>query len=395
MSFNSDNFPDLPDSWSALEAAGSYHVVSVTEKVQARDYLIAGALAVVDQGASLIGGYTNDMRMAVQTELPVIVFGDHTRVLKYIDFPFAAGADGIKVLRPRESFEPRLLYYFLSAVRLPNKGYARHFQHLRSSRVPLPPLPEQRRIADALDALLARVDACRERLDRVPEVLKRFRRAVLAAATSGELTREWREEQGWTDEWTSTELAAVANGFSYGTSAKSSRSGKTPVLRMGNIQDGRLDWTDLVFTSNTAEIEKYKLECGDVLFNRTNSPELVGKTAVYHGEHEAIYAGYLIRIRCSEELVPDYLNYCLNSPLGKEYCRQVKSDGVSQSNINATKLAAFSFQLPGVTEQHEIVRRVEELFAMADRLEARYEAARAAVERLAPAALAKAFRGEM
>jgi type I restriction enzyme, S subunit len=163
----------------------------------------------------------------------------------------------------------------------------------------------------------------------------------------------------------------------------------------GNIQSGRLDWSDLVYTSDLREIAKYRLAPGDVLFNRTNSPELVGKTAVYAGEREAAYAGYLIRVRCSSALKPEYLSYCLGSPAGRDYCWRVKSDGVSQSNINATKLAAFMFPLPTPEEQAEIVRRVESLFAWADRLEARHAAARAHVERLTPALLAKAFRGEL
>jgi type I restriction enzyme S subunit len=260
--------------------------------------------------------------------------------------------------------------------------------------IPLAPLAEQKRIADKLDALLARVDGCRARLARVPAILKRFRQAVLAAATSGALTADWREEND-AAELQRVCLDETASEFSYGTSAKSSATGTVPVLRMGNIQNGRLDWQDLVYTSDPAEIEKYQLISGDVLFNRTNSPELVGKTAVYKGERPAIYAGYLIRVRCKDTLLPDYLNYCLNSPLGRDYCWRVKSDGVSQSNINAKKLAAFEFDLPSIHEQYEIVRRVETLFGYADRLAARYAAALARVEQLTPALLAKAFRGEL
>lgn len=137
-------------------------------------------------------------------------------------------------------------------------------------QISLAPLREQKRIADKLDALLARVDACRLRLDRVPAILKRFRQSVLAAATNGELTREWREQRGIDGEWPVTDLESVARDFSYGSAAKSSRVGNVPVLRMGNIQDGLLDWGDLVFTSDSAEIAKYKLSDGDVLFNRTN-----------------------------------------------------------------------------------------------------------------------------
>ena len=261
--------------------------------------------------------------------------------------------------------------------------------------VPIAPLSEQKRIADKLDTVLTRVDAVNTRLARVAPLLKRLRQSVLAAATSGRLTEDWRRTNGLSSPWPWVLLGEVARDFSYGSAAKSSPVGQVPVLRMGNIQEGALDWSDLVFTSDPAEIAKYRLQDGDVLFNRTNSPELVGKTAVFRGEREAIYAGYLIRVRCSSDLLPDYLNYCLGSPAGKHYCWQVKSDGVSQSNINAKKLAAFSFGLPSLEEQTEIVRRVETLFAFADRLEARLAQAQTAATRLTPALLAKAFRGEL
>jgi type I restriction enzyme S subunit len=264
-----------------------------------------------------------------------------------------------------------------------------------NTEIVVPPFDEQKRIAEKLDSLLARVDSCQTHLERVPQILKRFRQSVLAAATSGRLTEDWREENAVIGNWRLVNLREVATGSNYGTSAKSQKSGKMPVLRMGNIQDGKLDWTDLVFTSDKDEIEKYKLVKGDVLFNRTNSPEWVGKTAVYKGEQPAIYAGYLIRVKCGDELLPDFINYCLNSPMGRDWRWQVKSDGVSQSNINAQKLADFEFELPPLEEQTEIVRRVEKLFAYAERLEARYTSASQHVERLTPSLLAKAFRGEL
>ncbi|WDE02026.1 restriction endonuclease subunit S [Thalassomonas actiniarum] len=164
---------------------------------------------------------------------------------------------------------------------------------------------------------------------------------------------------------------------------------------MGNLQEGKLDWSNLVYTSDKNEITKYSLKSGDVLFNRTNSPELVGKTAIYSGEKEAIYAGYLIKARCSELLLPEYLNYSLNSSYGKEYCRQVKSDGVSQSNINAQKLGAFVLPLPSVEEQSEIVHRVEELFTFANKVEAQINAAQTRVNNLTQSILTKAFSGEL
>ena len=308
------------------------------------------------------------------------------------------------IIRPVEGIDVRYLNAYLSSpdkqVEITNENYGVTRQALTKQQisdfiVPVPPSNEQKRIADKLDAVLARVDACRERLDRVPGILKRFRQAVLAAATSGTLTEEWREENNALDTWKTVTLGQCANKLSYGSSNKSEKTGIIPVLRMGNIQNGRLDWTDLVYTNDKSEITKYSLSKGDVLFNRTNSPELVGKTAVYSGEYPATYAGYLIKIQCKDVLTPEYINYCLNSPRGRDYCWQVKSDGVSQSNINAKKLAAFSFGLPIIEEQHEIVRRVEALFAFSDALEVKYRAASEQVGRLRPALLAKAFRGEL
>ncbi len=266
-------------------------------------------------------------------------------------------------------------------------------EDIRGLKLSIAPSSEQTRIANLLDKLLTRIQACSNHLDTIPALLKRFRQAVLDAATSGILTEDWKNESKHT--WRVVQLSDVASEFTYGSAAKSSKTGTIPVLRMGNIQDGRLDWSDLVFTSDLKEIDKYRLFKGDVLFNRTNSPELVGKTAVYQGERDAIYAGYLIRVRCLPMLRPEYLNFCLGSKAGRSYCWSVKSDGVSQSNINAKKLAAFKLWLPSIPEQDEIIRRVEVLQNLADRIESSYIVASSQVQRLIPLVLSKAFRGEL
>ncbi|HBE5857814.1 restriction endonuclease subunit S [Escherichia coli] len=260
--------------------------------------------------------------------------------------------------------------------------------------IQLPPISEQKIIAEKLDTLLVQVESTKARLEQIPQILKRFRQAVLGAAVSGKLTEDWRDNSSLSG-WIEGKLGEFIKKPSYGTSSKSNKEGLIPVLRMGNLQGGKLDWTDLVYTSDTIEIEKYKLEYNDVLFNRTNSPELVGKTAIYKSEQPAIYAGYLIRVQCLPDLNPDYLNYHLNSILGRQYCYSVKSDGVSQSNINAQKLIAYPITVPPLPEQHEIVRRVEQLFAYADTIEKQVNNALARVNNLTQSILAKAFRGEL
>ncbi|GAD02669.1 restriction endonuclease subunit S [Agarivorans albus] len=265
---------------------------------------------------------------------------------------------------------------------------------LKKSKFPLPPLDEQKRIADKLDSVLAKVETAQAHLDKIPTILKRFRQSVLAAATSGELTKDWRGSNG-VEGWEKVRLKDVGKGFNYGSSSKSQPEGKIPVLRMGNLQGGKLDWEKLVFTSDDAEIEKYKLHPGDVLFNRTNSPELVGKTSIYRGEREAIFAGYLIKVQGTNRLNTEYLNIQLNSPHARDYCWAVKTDGVSQSNINAKKLQAYEFELPSIEEQIEIIRVVTELLSSADLVEKQYKATKLRVDKMTQSILARAFSGKL
>jgi type I restriction enzyme, S subunit len=219
----------------------------------------------------------------------------------------------------------------------------------------LPPLAEQNRIVERLNAYEQRIAAIRSSLNEGAAAVEKGRSALLAAAYDLTLL-PYRRTYSSTDKAPFVSVGGIALNIAYGSSAKSAPTGEVAVLRMGNIRRGELDWTDLVFTSDEKEIDRYLLEPGDVLFNRTNgSPQLVGKTAVYHGERPAIHAGYLIRIRCDERVVPDYLGYCLNSPAGREYCIAVRSDSAGQSNINAKKLAAFQFRCPSLDEQQAIV----------------------------------------
>lgn len=285
--------------------------------------------------------------------------------------------------------------------------------------ISLPPLAEQRRIVTHVEALLARVNATRDRLAKVPLVMKRFRQAVLAAAFSGRLTEGARPDMPraeagmgaieplaaeafelpeFPERWTVTRVGEAAEFIQYGLSLKAdgSREGGLPILRMGNIQDGRLALDDLKYVPHKAVPGNFILARGDMLFNRTNSPELVGKAAVFDADCDATFASYLIRLRCDVRIVvPQFLCFWVNSIWGRAWARSVKTDGVSQSNINAKKLAEMPLPLPSVAEQTEIVRRVQSLFALADAVEKRVGATTVRAEKLTQAVLARAFRGEL
>ncbi|GBF38477.1 type I restriction modification DNA specificity domain protein [Leptospira johnsonii] len=140
---------------------------------------------------------------------------------------------------------------------------------------------------------------------------------------------------------------------------------------MGNIQDGKIDWDNLVFTDNETEIQKYLLNKGNVLFNRTNTIDLVGKTAIYNGERPAIFAGYLIRIKVSDSLLnAEYLNYFLNTKPAKKHGRLVLSIAVGQANINGQKLKKYPIpRPPTLAEQEAIATVLSDTDALIARLE--------------------------
>ena len=188
--------------------------------------------------------------------------------------------------------------------------------------------------------------------------------AILHKAFIGELTAKWRKENNIDlSSWQEKTIDELCTSLKYGTSKKSKPEGSVVVLRMGNLQNGEIDWSNLMYTDDKDDIEKYLLKKGDVLFNRTNSPELVGKTSIYRGEYPAIYAGYLIKLDYGKDIIGEYLNYMMNSTKAKHYCYTVKTDGVSQSNINAKKIGAFEIPVPTIEEQQEIVNILDNLLA--------------------------------
>lgn len=196
--------------------------------------------------------------------------------------------------------------------------------------------------------------------------------------------------------WAWDRLGWMTCSVEYGTSAKSTKTGSHPVIRMGNVQYGKLDWSDLAFTSNTDEIEQYLLRPGDVLFNRTNSPELVGKTAVYLGGRPAIFAGYLIRINQIEEIARGgYLNLFLNSHLAKQHAARVKTDGVNQSNISGGKLVAYPFPFCSPNEQDAIISLLDEKLSEVDRADQELVVGLQQAEVLRQSILKRAFAGQL
>ena len=325
--------------------------------------------------------------------------------------------------------------------------------------IPLPPLPEQGRIVDEVEKQFTRLDAAVAGLQRVKANLKRYRASVLKAACEGRLVlteaelarREGRSFESGEEllkrilkerraRWEADQLAKMktagkaprddswrgrydqpllpdgspfdslpegwfygtvdqlATLVQYGTSAKTSADGgAVPVLRMGNLREGRLVLDDLKFLpASHDEFPDLLLSSGDLLFNRTNSPELVGKTAVFRGTPAACsFASYLIRIRLAPEASAAFLSAFVNSLFGRRWVKSVVTQVVGQANVNGTKLRQLAIPLPPIAEQFRIVAEAERRLSVVDELEATVEKNIARCARLCQSILKMAFEGRL
>ncbi|MDV7201122.1 restriction endonuclease subunit S [Roseovarius sp. 10] len=176
--------------WQKLAVAETMTRTKVPSKIQRKAYLAEGTFPIVSQETGLINGYWNNESDVVHVKRPVVVFGDHTRILKYVDFDFVVGADGTQIMAPIERLDPKYYYYALKTINLEGKGYARHFSHLKKCEIVFPvSIQSQRNIAAELDRLSESVQRLERQYVRTIGDLDELRQSLLQKAFTGELTQ--------------------------------------------------------------------------------------------------------------------------------------------------------------------------------------------------------------
>ncbi len=298
-------------------------------------------------------------------------------------------------------------------------------QYFADLSLPLPPLAEQKRIVAKVEALLARVNAARQRLAKVPAVLKRFRQSALTAACSGGLTADWRGQQrglepasellartlgeppngtaidtdrlpelpeGWA--WTTPEEVSLIIVDCPHSTPRWTDSGRI-CLRTTNFRPGLLDLTEVRYVSEATydqRIERLQPSEGDVVYSREGG--ILGIACMIPSGLKACLGQRMMLFRVHEEYSSSYFMHVLNSPLTISRVQEL-TGGSASPHLNVGDIKRFPVPLPPAKEQHEIARRVEALFRLADAIEMRLAAATARAEKLTQAILAKAFRGEL
>jgi type I restriction enzyme, S subunit len=318
-----------------------------------------------------------------------------------------------------------------------------YLRTLADTPVQVAPLAEQKCIVAEIEKQFSRLDEAVANLKRVKANLTRYRAAVLKAAVEGHLVpteaelarragrsyeageqllarilaercaeekpavsgrkKTYAEPQPpdtsnlpeLPESWVWATVGQLSQLTQYGTSAKAEEAPiGIPVLRMGNIHEGRIVLHSLKYLPcGHPEFPQLLLAPGDILFNRTNSAELVGKSAVYKGVPKPCsFASYLIRIRLVGNCLPEAVAYFLNSVFGRAWIASVVSQQVGQANVNGTKLLSLVIPVPPFAEQRRIVAEVERCLSMADESEAHVEANLHRAERLRQSILGRAFR---
>jgi len=318
----------------------------------------------------------------------------------------------VALARPADEVEPRFLAWYLASeydgkrqLLEMKRGATKvglGLPDIRNLLLPIAPLNEQRRIAAKLDTTLAAVDACRQRLDGVEALLKRFRQAVLAAATSGELTREWRGEMGrylhqWEDKNVGDIVTDIDAGLNLKCEERPPEGDERGLVKISAVTWGTYDEEESKTLSQDAVVsEVNRIRLGDFLISRANTIELVGACVIVHQVSRQLYlSDKVLRLVMPEEYKM-WLLHCLRSPSGRRQIESLSSGNqLSMRNLAQKNLLSIKIRMPPVDELEAIKHAANRLFSLAHQLEARLTDARKVVDRLTPALLAKAFRGEL
>ena len=251
-------------------------------KIQRKDYLVLGLLPIIDQGQQDVAGYTDDRTAAYRGEVPVVLFGDHTRALKYVDRPFALGADGVKVLEAQPGFDAKFLYYYLLSCDIPNHGYSRHFKFLKELNVPAVAPSEQHRIVEILD----QAHALRRRAREADAKAARILPALFLKMFGDPATNP----MGWPVKPLSEAVDRIEAGWSAGSETRERRLGEFGVLKVSAVTSGTFlpkEYKTVPSVPDSRSLVTPKR--GDLLFSRANTRELVAATCLVDTDYPYLF----------------------------------------------------------------------------------------------------------
>jgi len=349
----------IPEDWEVVKFEDSILSRRIkVGKIKQQEYKEFGKYPVIDQGQNYIAGFCDDDEKVYQGDLPVIMFGDHTRVFKFVNFPFVVGADGVKVLLPnKQIYDPKFLFYAMLTLNIPNRGYNRHYRLLKEKKLPLPPLEEQRKIAKVLDTIHRAI----ELQDRIIEQAKNLKKSLMQKLFTEGLYGEKQKETEVGLIPKSWEVVRLGEIFEVQQGKQLSRKRKIKkdeieckFLRTSNVFWGsiKLQNLDTMFVSKK-ELDKLRVRKGDIFICEGGD---VGRTAILEEDidFDLIFQNHLHRLRPkSEDIYPKFFVYWMEKYIKLDKAH-VPANVTTIPNLSASRLKSFLIPLPPLEEQKQI-----------------------------------------
>ena len=339
-------------------------LVKVPKQIQikSKDYKSTGRFPIVSQEAELISGYWDDESIVYKHKEPIIIFGDHTKNIKYIDFDFVVGADGTHILSTKNDIIPKYFYYALKSIKLRELGYARHYKLLKEKFIPVPSLSEQQSIVAYLDSAFSKIDAMKANAEKALNEAKALFQASL---------KEMLEpKEGWTTSTLKDECYKITDGTHQ--TPKYYPSGYI-FLSSKNVTSRKIDWENVKYIDESQHQimhQRVAPKVGDILLAKngtTGVAAMVDRDIIFD-----IYVS-LALLRSKGNVTPEYLLTFVNSPIAKEQFNK-RLIGMGVPNLHLGEINQVVITYPkDKREQAKMTQRIEELDNLIIRLQANFD----------------------
>ena len=361
-------------SWPSIEFPKAIRKTNVGRENQilSADIQPFGRFPVVDQGQAFIAGYSDADKRVISDDLPVVIFGDHTRCVKYVDFPFILGADGTKVLKPKEDiFDPKFFYYALLSLDIPNRGYNRHFTLLKEKHVPKPEKDEQRKIAAVLGVVQRAIEQRERLLALTAELKKALLHQLFTQGLRGE-PQKHTEIGPVPESWDLVPLGSLAKVGNGSTPKRDNdgywQGGTIPWLNSAKIHERFITEADQFVTDLAVkECHLPRVKSGSLLIAITGQGKTLGNSALVSFEtcinQHLAYAQFT-----SPRAVPEFVLWFIQTRY--EHLRSIsQAGGSTKGALTCSYLKSYLIPVPPLDEQYEIAA----IFAALDRKEKVHE----------------------
>ena len=336
----------MKQGWEIMPFEDSIVKVKYTTKIPSNDYLEQGLYPIVSQEEGLISGYWDNANDVFKVSSPVVIFGDHTRILKYVDFDFVLGADGVKILQPIKGLDAKFFKLYLESCKIPSLGYSRHYKLLKELQVPIPPREEQERIVAELDCLSGVIEKKREQLKELDALAQ----SIFYQMFGDPITNEKR--------WQVKKLGEVCiSDLGKTLDSKKNKGDLYNYLCSINVQWGYFDLKMLKeMRLEEYELERYSVKKGDLLICEGGD---TGRCAIWNSEEPMYFQNALHRVRfTSNTILPIFCQYVM-SYMKKNGEIDKYSKGQTIKHLVKSALMSIPIIIPPLALQQEFSEKID------------------------------------